>query len=91
MGDFWGAKKSMEKTIKNPVSRPRDSGEPGGPPALRTNTPDGDDRALTRLEALHYRAEGTVADIYGICTHSCRKHVPWMAQGEEVCQISVKQ
>ena len=35
-----------------------------GGSALRTNTPNGDNRTLTRLKALHYRAEGTVADIY---------------------------
>ena len=58
MGDFWGAKKSIEKTIENPVSRPCESRKPGGPPALRTNTPDGDDRALNRLEALHFVPRG---------------------------------
>ena len=66
LGDFFGDKKSMENLMEKQSQGGQlehaGFGRKWVGPALRTNTPNGNDRALTRLEALHYRAEGTVAD-----------------------------
>ena len=72
MGDFFGDRKSVDKFDRKKVKDAKREIRERGGSALRTNTPNGNDRALTRLEALHYRAEGTVADIH-ICARAAAR------------------
>ena len=63
VGSFGRSNVELEKTWKKGHASNSGKPEKWGGPALRTNTTPASQGDNTRLEALHYRAEGTVADI----------------------------